>query len=370
MKVVDDGVTAIAMTQLVPEIRLPTEFRQHPCEQSMDGAVVLIVDDSPAFRILLKRHMSGMNVVIHEAGDGVEALEVAALHTPDLIITDVVMPNMDGLSLIEALPSQPWYNDQPVIVVTSQTGAEFHTHALRAGASDLVVKPIVHSVLCTRASNLLERYRTRVKNAELLARLSQYLSGPAVDHANDIAHGMVERRLATAIFTDLRGFTHTSRLHDPMRVFDELSKVLNHQTEIVDAWGGYVDQFLGDGLLAVFPGVTGLEQACDTAIALTNWARNYSVEGIWDSLPLGIGVSCGNVMRGNLGGNARLQHTVFGQPVNIASRLCNIAAAHEVLVAPDVASFAPERFQFSAARDITLKGLPDLNKVHSLIVET
>lgn len=101
---------------------------------------VLVVDDDEATARLLARFLSDYAVTI--AHDGVEGLEMAITSHPQLIITDLWMPRMDGIEMVEALKGDPALHDVPVIFLTAITDAEHVAHAISAGARHYLPKPV------------------------------------------------------------------------------------------------------------------------------------------------------------------------------------------------------------------------------------
>jgi two-component system chemotaxis response regulator CheY len=107
-------------------------------------ADVLVVDDSAAIRKILQRvlRQTGMAIrTIYEAEDGQEALAVLKTQRPDLVLTDINMPNMDGLQLLAAIKAQPELRTLPVVMITTEGGETKVGEAVRLGAAGYVRKP-------------------------------------------------------------------------------------------------------------------------------------------------------------------------------------------------------------------------------------
>lgn len=118
---------------------------------------VLIVDDSAAIRKILKRMLqrAGLDLgVVLEAGDGVEALEKLSGQSVGLILSDINMPNMDGLQLLRALKSSDKFRHVPVIMITTETGEARVMEALRLGASGYVRKPFTADQIKDKLSKI------------------------------------------------------------------------------------------------------------------------------------------------------------------------------------------------------------------------
>ena len=119
---------------------------------------LLIVDDSTMLRDMLSYALNegGYNDVV-EAVDGVDGLEKAKSTTFDLIITDVNMPNMDGLTYIEELRKTPQYSKTPILVLTTERSDEMKTKGKAAGATGWIVKPFVPDQLLKAVNIVLSK---------------------------------------------------------------------------------------------------------------------------------------------------------------------------------------------------------------------
>lgn len=103
---------------------------------------ILTVDDSPSMRLLLRQTLCGHGHTVHEAEDGLAALAwLSANDKPDLLITDINMPRLDGFGLVEAVRSQPAYQRLPILVLTTESSEQKKSRARSAGATGWIVKP-------------------------------------------------------------------------------------------------------------------------------------------------------------------------------------------------------------------------------------
>lgn len=128
-----------------------------------EGPTVLVVDDYPEIRSLMAEHLRSAYRVI-EAANGAEALETARRLIPDLIISDVMMPVMDGHELCAAVKQDPELDFIPVILLTALASSDNRIEGLELGADDYVAKPFVMSELKARVANLIasrKRWRER-----------------------------------------------------------------------------------------------------------------------------------------------------------------------------------------------------------------
>ncbi|MDR2349948.1 MAG: response regulator [Deltaproteobacteria bacterium] len=102
---------------------------------------VLVVDDYQAIRKTIKELFASMGLKVTEAGNGVEALEVMAKTKLDLVISDLVMAEMDGFELTETIKNNPKYRALPVVILSTHADYKYIFKALRLGADDYLIKP-------------------------------------------------------------------------------------------------------------------------------------------------------------------------------------------------------------------------------------
>lgn len=105
------------------------------------AASILAVDDSASMRQMVSFTLKGAGYDVVEAADGVEALNIAKTRPVNLVITDVNMPNMDGISLIKELRNLPAYKFTPLLMLTTESSAEKKQQGKAAGATGWIVKP-------------------------------------------------------------------------------------------------------------------------------------------------------------------------------------------------------------------------------------
>ena len=167
-----------------------------------------------------------------------------------------------------------------------------------------------------------------------------------------------EKRLATMLFCDIRGYTSFAERHDPETVVEVLNLYFQHQADFVAQNQGDVDKFVGDQLVAVFQGDDMVRHAVRCALAIQAKTDELGREHPdWD-LDVGIGINTGEVIVGAMGSKDRMDYTVLGDHVNLAARLCSYAAPGQTLVtetAYQAIADCPE-FAAEALTPIAVKG--------------
>ena len=175
-------------------------------------------------------------------------------------------------------------------------------------------------------------------------QLEKFVSRGASDAAHAAAAGLRgvarqgERRAATVLFSDIRGFTTYSETVPPERVVEMLNRVLDAQARLVHQHGGDIDKFVGDELMAVFQGEGAEARAVLCAVAMIEAVHDARVSG--ENLGVGVGLACGEVVYGAMGSEHRMDFTVIGDVVNTGARLCSNAEPDQVLMTAQVANAA------------------------------
>jgi two-component system, cell cycle response regulator len=116
---------------------------------------ILTVDDSKAVRMIIQRAFLAHDCVFCQAGDGVAGLAAAASESPDLVILDVTMPVMDGITMLGKLREDPGLKHIPVIMLTAESSKDNVANVTQLGINDYLVKPFEDAVLLEKASKIL-----------------------------------------------------------------------------------------------------------------------------------------------------------------------------------------------------------------------
>ncbi len=186
-----------------------------------------------------------------------------------------------------------------------------------------------------------------------------------------------EKKEVCVLFGDIRGFTQMTEKMDPEAVIEMLNHCMTHVSRIVDENGGIIDKYVGDAAMALF-GIPQLKEgqvlgAIKTAIEITKrlaeWNKEREAQG---KIPIhmGIGIDVGDVVAGNMGAEDRQNYTVLGKHVNMASRLCAMAAPGQILISEAVANFPriKETFTIREIGKEKLKGFTEEVAVYEVII--
>jgi adenylate cyclase len=176
--------------------------------------------------------------------------------------------------------------------------------------------------------------------------------------------GAAERRDVSVLFCDLRDFTHLCEQRPPEEVVDLLNRFYGRACEVIEAHGGTVNKFMGDGMLALFgaphelPGHAG--EAARAALEIAAAARELrSAGGVLEGLEIGIGLDTGPVVVGGVGAESRVEYTAIGTTVNRAARLQGLTreAGYRIVLSAEFAERLSGEFAIESVGSVSLKGL-------------
>ena len=320
---------------------------------------ILAVDDTPENLDILNGLLSNeYNMKV--APNGLVALKIAqSSPTPDLILLDVNMPGMDGYEVCKELKANKITKEIPVLFVTAEMNEEDITAGFETGAVDYIGKPFNPNELKARITTHLNLKAAREKLEVLAAKLGKYLS-PAVYSSiflgkTDVAIGSY-RKVLTVCFTDISNFTKTAEKmnHDELTTW--LNNYLNEMAQITLQYGGTLDKFIGDAVMVFFgdPETMGVEADAQKCIEM-------SKEMIAKAKELGIeirvGINTGMCTVGNFGSDDRMDYSIIGKEVNVASRLESNSSPGKILISESTYELIKEHFTCGPEGEMEAKGI-------------
>ncbi|HYF38535.1 MAG TPA: adenylate/guanylate cyclase domain-containing protein, partial [Gemmatimonadales bacterium] len=172
-----------------------------------------------------------------------------------------------------------------------------------------------------------------------------------------------ERRPITILFSDIRGFTSMSESMGPDAIAQLLTEYFSEMVEIVFEHGGTLDKFVGDAIMALWGApiahVDDPDRALRAAIAMQSGVARLNERWALMGRPeigVGIGINYGDVFAGNIGSHRRLEYTVIGDAVNVASRLCSEAGPGEILVSEALCQVVKDHADYEYLPAMALRG--------------
>ncbi len=337
-----------------------------PEEAAADRPLVLVVDDNPDLRGYVLRILKQSGYRVAGAANGQEGFAVAQQYHPRLIITDLMMPEVSGLELIQMIRADHELRGIPVILLTAKADEATRLEGTEQGADGYLSKPFNDRELLAEVRNLI----ALKDNEQRVLELNKYLTESVLRRF--LPPGMVEKaaqgqmsldlrpepRLITILFSDIVGFTQLANTLRSRRVAELLNEYLEVMTKTVFENGGTVDKFMGDAILALFGAPEELtpneqvKRAIATAKTMQarlqelnqRWAEQGIVGGEHGPPPVQFrcGIHQGTAVVGLFGGEERSDYTAIGPSVNIAARLQQAARPGSIMVSAAVADYLDE----------------------------
>jgi adenylate cyclase len=236
------------------------QFTQH-------RTTVLLVDDQPMVGEAVRRMLvTEQDIDFHYCQDPTQAVKVANRIRPTVILQDLVMPEIDGLTLVRYFRVNQVTQDVPLIVLSSKEEALTKAEAFALGANDYLVKLPDRLEVIARIRYHSKGYINFLERNEALQQLEKanrfiretfgrYLSDDIVDTILESPEGASlggEKRFVTIMMTDLRGFTSIGERLPAEDVVGIINIYLETMTEIILKYQGTIDEFIGDAILAIF----------------------------------------------------------------------------------------------------------------------
>lgn len=330
---------------------------------------LLVVDDTPENVEVLAGILRGQYQV-KVALNGPKALQLAQSNPgPDLVLLDVMMPEMDGHEVCRRLKSLPETRAIPVIFVTAKTEVADEAKGFELGAVDYISKPISPAIVLARVRTHLALKQARDRMEDLSHKLARYLS-PQVyqsifEGRQDARIGSSRKKL-TVFFSDIVQFTRQTEGMEPEDLAFILNSYLNRMSALVNRHNGTLDKFMGDAVLVFFgdpetKGERADAQACvrmalDMQRALPELNEEWQARGIAKGFEVRMGITTGFCTVGNFGSDERMAYTIMGNQVNLASRLQAAARPGEILIAHETWLLVKDALECTPQEPIHVKG--------------
>ena len=352
-------------------------------------AKILVVDDTPKNVKLLADLLTVKGYRVVTAASGREALAQVEAEQPDLVLLDVVMPEMSGYEVCRKIRENPATEILPVVMVTALDPSEERVKGLEAGADDFLTKPINQAELLARVRSLLrikelydtvqaqatqltdwnktleQRVQEQVMQLERLSRLKRFFSPQLAElivtgGADDPLK--THRREVTVVFLDLRGFTSFAETSEPEEVMGVLREYHAEMGRLILAHEGTLERFTGDGMMVFFNDPVPVSNPAERAIRMVVAMREKVADLLmkWRrqgyELDFGAGIAQGYATIGAIGFEGRFDYGAIGTVTNLASRLCGEDKAGQILVSRRLLGSIEDLVEVEPVGELALKG--------------
>jgi class 3 adenylate cyclase len=307
---------------------------------------ILVVEDEAAIRMNLTLMLKGEGYTLDSAEDGRAGIEHARSFGPDLIVSDVMMPELDGFGMLEALRADPRFVDTPFIFLTALSDRTSMRRGMNLGADDFLNKPFTRDELIEAVNSRLKKYESTARslaerlvagNDELKRWYRQSLTGAEAERPLAVAEtaGMTGKMtVATVMFADIRNFTTYSERLTAGQIAELLNAYFESVCQPIVRNGGRIAKLIGDGIMVVFEArpEDGEDNHARRAVRaglgvvlaanhFGDWFKQHFDLGGLPEFATGVGVHTGDLMEVRIGPPGAEDLTVVGDSVNVASRL-------------------------------------------------
>lgn len=329
---------------------------------------ILVADDEADLESLIKqkfrKQIREFEYEFVFAVNGRDAMDKLKDHKDvDMILSDINMPEMDGLTLLSK--TKEFYPLLKSVIISAYGDMENIRTAMNRGAFDFITKPVNFddlSITMEKTIAYVNQLKSTVKALKENNILRMYVDESVLNfmnQKNDSTSLLVSENIeATVAFIDITGFTKITELETPEIVVKLLNQYFDVISKEILKYGGYVDKFIGDEVMAVFKCDFHLDKAIDACIAIRKAIENLPVSASGNYHPkVSIGVNSGEMISGNIGSEdlRRLDYTVIGDVVNTAKRMQSAAREGEIIIPESCYLKLKESFNFKKVGEVTLK---------------
>jgi adenylate cyclase len=317
---------------------------------------ILVVDDTPANIQTLTAILKERGYQISVATNGRQALEVVSKLRPDLILLDVMMPEMDGFEACQKLKASAEWHDIPIIFLTAKTETDDIVRGFELGAVDYVAKPFNTHELLARVNTHLSIDRLRRENERLLLNILPAPIAERLKSGDDhIADNFAD---VTVLFADMVGFTGLAASMPAQAIVELLNDLFTRFDLAARDLGIEKIKTIGDAYMAVCglpdPCANHVEQMLKMAVRMIEVVREFNTErGM--NLRIRIGINTGPVVAGIIG-RRKFIYDLWGDTVNLASRMESHGLPDAIQVTRPIFEKMRDRYHFEERGPIEVKG--------------
>jgi len=241
-----------------------------------------------------------------------------------------------------------WSDDDIIGVIFVDTKS--NTHTFTEDDLDLLTAMANQAAIGIKNAQLAERAK---RESELRSRLARYHSPDVIEHilraGGESGLDHASEVTATVLFSDIKGFTSLSEKLSPTEVATLLNEFFTEMTDIIFEYGGTLDKYIGDAIMALFGAPFAHEddavRAVRAALKMQRLLKDrLADDSMMSRLAIRIGINTGIVVAGNIGSPRRMDYTVIGDAVNVAQRLESIAKPGQILIGGSTYNLVKDHF--------------------------
>ena len=331
---------------------------------------ILVVDDIEDNLFLVNASLEDKYELLL-ASSGMQALAIIMSQTPpDLILLDVMMPDMDGYEVLRRVRQHPPTATTPVIFLTSLSSMEKQEFGLGLGAMDYITKPFSPTLLLARVQSHLELSSNARRFQTLSDKLSCYLAPQIYKSLFDDSkqnETRTEPKKLTVFCSAIKDFTASTANWHPEEISRFLNSYYSEMSCVAAEYDGTVDRFTDDSMLIFFgdpkslgereDAVEAVNMAIAMQRAMTELQALWRDSGPGKTLGMRIGINTGFCDVGNFGSELLMDYVITGPEVNLASQLEQAADPGGILLSGETYALVRGEIEGDQCMEITAKGI-------------
>jgi len=349
---------------------LQSDEEQKPTA-SLEGLTdvqILIVDDEPVNRQVLNNHLTNAGYGVTETGSGPEALSLFENgRVFDIVLLDVMMPGMSGYEVCELLRKQFMVSELPIILLTARNRVSDLVAGFNVGANDYLTKPFSKNELLSRIKTHLNL--NGIHKAANKFVPTEFIKSVGREDITDVVLGDNVEKNVTVLFTDIRQYTTLAEHMTPKENFKFVNAYVGKMGPVISNNKGFVNQYLGDGIMALFPHEA--EHALQASIDMQKTVQQYNVkrkEEGHEPISVGMGLHTGQLIMGIIGDNERNDTAIIADTVNTASRMEGVTKHYGANIIISEESFKTienqDDYHFRYLGKVQVKGKDNITRIY------
>ncbi len=353
-------------------------FSESSLNLNLQSAPILIVDDKSDNRIILSRRLINQGFEVKEAENGRQALQMVRNQTFDLILLDIMMPEMDGYQVLEALKKNKEHCTIPIIMISAVSEIDSVVRCIEMGAEDYLQKPFKQVILNAKIFASLERKHLRDREQAFLRTLQteqqkserlllSILPEPIAkrlkkkmnkNFQEDIPTIVDKFEEVTVLFSDIADFTSWSAGISPSKLVEKLNQIFSAFDQLTKKYGLEKIKTIGDAYMLVgglpTPRPDHAQAVANISLDILREIKQLNDKN-HENLQIRIGIHTGPVVAGVIGKN-KFNYDLWGDTVNIASRMESQGLPNCIQVSETTYQYLKNDFIFEPRAPLKVKG--------------
>lgn len=338
------------------------------------SALILVVDDNELNRDLLARYLNRQGHRVMTAENGAQALDKIQQHPFDLVLLDIMMPEMNGYQVLEHLKADTELRHIPVIVISAVSDLDSVVRCIELGADDYLMKPFNRVLLRARIGSSLERKRLRDQEQAYLMQLEEerekserlllnVLPKPIAERLKQGQSTIADRfEEVTVLFADIVDFTQFWSHKSPAELVGMLNEIFSSFDQLAEQHGLEKIKTIGDAYMVVgglpTPRPDHAEAVAEMALDIQKEIARFNAQN-GESIGMRMGIDTGPVVAGVIG-RQKFIYDLWGNTVNTADRMQSHSFPDRIQVTEATYRRLRGRYRFDRRGVISVKGRGDM----------